>query len=49
MNDEGILSFKAIFPNDLYLEQVNYKWNGVSQNIFHYLIVYSRMYKEESV
>ena len=25
MNDEGNLSFKAIFQNDLYLEQVNYK------------------------
>ena len=25
LNDEGNLSFKAIFANDLYLEQVNYK------------------------
>ena len=25
MNDEGNLRFKAIFQNDLYLEQVNYK------------------------
>ena len=34
MNDEGNLSFKAIFKNDLYLEQVDYKENRVSQNIF---------------
>ena len=25
LNNEGHLSFKAIFENDLYLEQVNYK------------------------
>ena len=25
MHDEGNLSLKAIFQNDLYLEQVNYK------------------------
>ena len=25
LNDEGNLRFKAIFQNDLYLEQVNYK------------------------
>ena len=28
------LALRQFFENDLYLEQVNYKYNGISQNIF---------------
>ena len=35
---------RQFLKNDLYLEQVIYKKNGVSQNIFYYLILYSLLY-----
>ena len=49
LNNEGNFSFKAIFENDLYLEQVALNRMGFPKIFFHYLILLTLLYLEEGL